>query len=483
MKVVVYETANNGAVNELVEKILGLLKEVDIYSAKSTCKMIRDALSAAIFTAAKGTSKEVGAEFDCVGNGSTACCYSLNMSSTNSCQYKRPTIIKEFRPLAFVNERTEMRPNGFFWIDEVNGKDRDCLEFLQDFKRYLQQSEIIASIIAKLLGDDAVLNDGVSNFINPELCISSIGLIYKQDKVAGYILENNLANDECENRLDIDVIAEKLKALLEISYSVKDYHEKKIFNGDLKPSNIFVLTERGKRLTVRNIDYDTCLILKEGEFVIADGKFRTTRIFYPLTDLEDILELALSNVDEANKALLNLDVAALGNMLIYTFLNEEQREMAKHRREDDGREMAREDFGFDDNSGSVSHRLFVGLGSANSIVKLEIFKKLQDLIWQSVLVGANKRINIWEFTQRLETIIAYLDCARTPQHISDFLLRKDVPQVDILRFANLHRLDQVIEGRKYCNEFDGTDKLEYKYSCKLNENTPEQYIQQIFYTK
>ena len=62
------------------------------------------------------------------------------------------------------------------------------------------------------------------------------------------------------------------------------------------------------------------------------------------------------------------------------------------------------------------------------------------------------------------------------------LLDGKVTQNEMIYFANLHRLDQVIKERNKQYEADDAEKVEYKYSRKLSENTPEQYIRQIFYT-
>lgn len=487
-EVVIYNEASDTLVKEIIQHISDATEN----NYWIQCDKIKVLICNAIKEATRNSTikRSVGI-YKYVANGSTAWCYSLDKDSTaalnSSCKEEKPTIIKEFRPIEDAKEDILFAPNcnderisksGYVWIAENAKKDsKKAIKFLQNFKRYLEQYKTISKVITDSR------EENVGNFINPTLYISSIGLIYKIDDVPGDTLKNKLIKGTYGNEFDKATIKRKLEVLLEVAESVKVYHDKKFFNGDLKPSNLFVIDQKNNLLTVRNIDYDTCIKLNEDKNVFERNELRTTRIFYPIEDFAKIQDVAKTDLDEAEKELLNLDVAALGNILTYMFLNEQQYCEITHKNLMQGRKMAREYFGFNDCTKSVALNIYDGLGCLNNLCCLSILKKLQELVRDSVLRDHDERIDIDQFIERLQVIIAYLDCAQTPAHVNDYLENGNISQKDILYFANLHRLDQVIIDKSKQDEFERADKVEYEYSRKLSENTPEQYIQQIFYTK
>ena len=73
-----------------------------------------------------------------------------------------------------------------------------------------------------------------------------------------------------------------------------------------------------------------------------------------------------------------LDVAALGNILTYLFLNDKQRDEINHARITDRGDMARKYFGFDENNTSVSRNIFDKLNCKEDLRLVAGVKKLQE---------------------------------------------------------------------------------------------------------
>lgn len=474
------------------------LEEMDFSQCSNLCGEIKAFICEQISDCmAKVDNKlsEFSGEYHEIGHGSTSYCYSLTLETNEK---KRPVLLKEFHPALHVKEDITLCESdvcdgmpqcGLYWIADSALKNFEKVKaFLCDFKRFIEQKEQMTEIIK-----DSHLS-GSDSYMNPDLYISSAGFVYVDQAFCGSTLSDTICQmDKLVDKEGYSVsdIKDRFAMVLQIAESVAVYHKNDYFNGDLKPSNLFQIMNNGTPKFVRNIDFDTCINvekdIKDKSYFKTD--IRTTRFFYSTTGIRLLANDIKANNEEtlkqARKCLLKFDIAAIANILIYTFLSPERRKAIMT----DENELALVDFGFygEDGEECVSKLLFSVLNCENSLSRLAIFKKIHNLILNSLEVEVESQFDIEEFINRLNLIIAYLDCIEAPDHINDYLknkeesFNKDIPMESLIYFANLLRLDNMIKDGNIPFRLEDKITVKYEFSPDPNANTPEDYIQKTFY--
>lgn len=126
----------------------------------------------------------------------------------------------------------------------------------------------------------------------------------------GYLLKYWAGNDieNIINSLRLDEYIKRFELVLGIAQNVRNYHEKGLFHGDIKPQNFYrVSFSENSQSVIQNVDFDTIK-----KFCEVKSIERTTYAYYSDTDIENIGKSG--DCANKDKLLKSLDITALANI-------------------------------------------------------------------------------------------------------------------------------------------------------------------------